>query len=79
MHTTVNRSDRPDAPYSSMTADRIDKDGHLWEVIALVTVLLLALVFRLWGLGQNRWGIEYYTAAVRSMVMNWHNFFLHRL
>jgi len=74
VHTTVNRSDRPDAPYSSKTADRIDKDGHLWEVITLVTVLILALVFRLWGLDQNRWGIEYYTAAVRSMVMNWHNF-----
>ena len=53
MHTTVNRSDRPDAPYSSKTADRIDRDGHLWEVIALVTVLILALVFRLWGLDRN--------------------------
>jgi 4-amino-4-deoxy-L-arabinose transferase-like glycosyltransferase len=75
VRTTVNRSDRPDAPYSGKTANRIDKDGHLWEVIALVTVLILALVFRLWGLDQNRWGIEYYTAAVRSMAMNWHNFF----
>ena len=75
MHTTVNRSDRPDARYSSKTADRIDKDGHLWEVIALVTVLILALVFRLWGLDRSQWGAEYYTAAVRSMVMNWHNFF----
>ena len=74
MHTTVNRSDRPDAPYSSKTADRIDRDGHLWEVIALVTVLILALVFRLWGLDRNGWGAEYYTAAVRSMAMNWHNF-----
>jgi 4-amino-4-deoxy-L-arabinose transferase-like glycosyltransferase len=74
VHTTVSRSDRPDAPYSGKTADRIDKDGRLWEVIALVTVLILALVLRLWGLDQNRWGIEYYTAAVRSMAMNWHNF-----
>lgn len=75
VHTTVNRSDRPDAPYFSKTADGIDKDGHLREVIALATVLILALVLRLWGLDQNRWGNEYYTAAVRSMVMNWHNFF----
>ena len=73
-HTTVNRSNRPDAPYSSKTADRIDRDGRLWEVIALVTVLILALVFRLWGLDRNGWGAEYYTAAVRSMAMNWHNF-----
>jgi len=74
VHTRVNRSDRPDAPYSSPTADRIDKDGHRWEVIALVTVLILALVLRLWGLDRNGWGAEYYTAAVRSMAMNWHNF-----
>ena len=70
----MNRSNRPDAPYSSKTADRIDRDGRLWEVIALVTVLILALVFRLWGLDRNGWGAEYYTAAVRSMAMNWHNF-----
>ncbi len=75
VHTTVNRSDRPDAPFFSKPADGIDKDGHLWEVIALATVLILALVLRLWGLDQNRWGNEYYTAAVRSMAINWHNFF----
>jgi 4-amino-4-deoxy-L-arabinose transferase-like glycosyltransferase len=74
VHTTVNRSYRPDASYSRKIVDRIDKDGHVWEVIALVTVLILALVFRLWGLDQNGWGAEYYTAAVRSMAMNWHNF-----
>ena len=38
-------------------------------------LLLLALVVRLWGLRQNGWGAEYYTAAVRSMSLNWHNFF----
>ena len=27
------------------------------------------------GAGQNGWGAEYYTAAVRSMAINWHNFF----
>ena len=75
MLATANRSDRPDAPCSSKTADRIDDDGRLWEVIALVTVLILALVLRLWRLDQNGWGAEYYTAAVRSMAMNWHNFF----
>ena len=74
MHTSVDGSDRPAAPYSSKTADRIDRSGRLWEVIAFVTVLILALVLRLWGLHQNGWGAEYYTAAVRSMAMNWHNF-----
>lgn len=75
MHTTVNRSYGPDVQDSIKTADRIDKDSHRWEVIALAAVLILALVFRLWGLDQSRWGAEYYTAAVRSMAMNWHNFF----
>ncbi len=42
--------------------------------MTLVLVLLLALVLRLWGLDRNGWGAEYYTAAVRSMAMNWHNF-----
>jgi len=74
VRTLVNGSDRPGAPYSSKTADRINGDGHLWEVIALVTVLILALVLRLWGLDRNGWGAEYYTAAVRSMAMSWHNF-----
>jgi 4-amino-4-deoxy-L-arabinose transferase-like glycosyltransferase len=36
---------------------------------------MLTLALRLWGLEQNGWGAEYYTAAVRSMAMNWHNFF----
>ncbi len=30
---------------------------------------------RLWGLDQNAYGNVYYAAAVRSMLMNWHNFF----
>ncbi len=46
-----------------------------WEVIWLVAILLLAFLLRLWGLDKGRWGAEYYTAAVRSMSMNWHNFF----
>jgi len=73
--TVVNRSDGPGANCSSKVADIIGKHGRLWEASALVAVLILALVFRLWGLDQNRWGIEYYTAGVRSMMMNWHNFF----
>jgi 4-amino-4-deoxy-L-arabinose transferase-like glycosyltransferase len=41
----------------------------------LACVLLLALALRVWGLGRSGWGAEYYTAAVRSMALNWHNFF----
>ena len=49
--------------------------GRRGETILLLAVLALALALRLWGLEQNGWGAEYYTAAVRSMAMNWHNFF----
>jgi 4-amino-4-deoxy-L-arabinose transferase-like glycosyltransferase len=41
---------------------------------ALTAVLLLAAVLRLWRLEQNGWGAEYYSAAVRSMASDWHNF-----
>lgn len=45
------------------------------EVAALLGILLLALALRSWELERLGWGAEYYTAAVRSMTMNWHNFF----
>ncbi len=52
----------------------IGQKSRSGEITTLALVLLLALVLRLWGLNQNGWGAEYYTAAVRSMAMNWHNF-----
>ena len=41
----------------------------------LVAVLSLAAALRLWRLGQNGFGNEYYSAGVRSMSLGWHNFF----
>ncbi|HEY0409025.1 MAG TPA: glycosyltransferase family 39 protein, partial [Candidatus Dormibacteraeota bacterium] len=41
----------------------------------LVGLLVLAAVLYLWGLDQNGWANEYYSAAVRSMSSSWHNFF----
>lgn len=49
--------------------------GRRGEALALGAILLTALVLRLWGLEQNGWGAEYYTAAVRSMSLSLHNFF----
>lgn len=42
-----------------------------------LAILLLATVLRLWRLGQNGFGNEYYTAGVRSMSASWHNFLYH--
>ncbi|HPU51323.1 MAG TPA: glycosyltransferase family 39 protein [Burkholderiaceae bacterium] len=44
------------------------------ERLALLAVLALALTLRLWAVEQGGWGAEYYSAAVRSMALNWHNF-----
>src|SRR4029077_9907465 len=41
---------------------------------AEAALLIITLGLRLWGLGQNGVGIEYYSAAVRSMTQSWHNF-----
>jgi 4-amino-4-deoxy-L-arabinose transferase-like glycosyltransferase len=40
----------------------------------LFGVLGVAAVLNLWGLGINGWANTYYSAAVRSMSANWHDF-----
>ena len=48
--------------------------GKVLEGILLALVILLALALRLWNMDQIGWGAPYYSAAVRSMSMSWHNF-----
>jgi 4-amino-4-deoxy-L-arabinose transferase-like glycosyltransferase len=43
----------------------------------ILAVLGVAAGLRLWRLGDNGWGNEYYTAGVRSMSAGWHNFLYH--
>jgi len=64
-----------EAPIVCSRSAENDAGARRREAILLAAILLIALALRLWGLDQNRWGAEYYTAAVRSMAMNWHNFF----
>ncbi len=40
----------------------------------LLGLLGLAGVLNLWGLSINGWANTYYSAAVRSMTLSWHNF-----
>jgi 4-amino-4-deoxy-L-arabinose transferase-like glycosyltransferase len=49
--------------------------GRLWPRVALALVLALAAALRLWRLDQNGFDNEYYAAAVRSMMGDWHAFF----
>ena len=53
----------------------------LWRRIALGAIIVLSIFLNFFRLGQNQFeGINasvnsYYAAAVKSMLMNWHNFF----
>jgi 4-amino-4-deoxy-L-arabinose transferase-like glycosyltransferase len=40
----------------------------------LLALLALASVLDLWALSRNGWANDYYSAAVRSMGSNWHDF-----
>jgi 4-amino-4-deoxy-L-arabinose transferase-like glycosyltransferase len=40
----------------------------------LIVLLALAAVLDLWALSRNGWANDYYSAAVRSMGSNWHDF-----
>jgi len=46
-----------------------------WSSVGLTLVLLLVAGLNLWGLDRLGYSNTYYAAAVRSMLLNWHNFF----
>ncbi len=48
---------------------------NLREWIGLGAIILIAAFLRLWRIDQNGTGNSYYAACVRSMLVNWHNFF----
>jgi len=74
---------QPDFLGQSLRGDRdrlesnpgLDPPHARWTRLELPAILLLALALRLWRLDQNGFGLEYYAAAIRSMLGSWHNFF----
>src|SRR5438552_16327083 len=46
-----------------------------WHRLALTLILALSAFLNLFQLDQNGYGNTYYAAAVKSMLMNWHNLF----
>jgi 4-amino-4-deoxy-L-arabinose transferase-like glycosyltransferase len=46
-----------------------------WHRVALLTITALAALLNFWGLNGEGYNNEFYAAAVRSMSLNWHNFF----
>jgi len=67
-----------DGPIDQKTADQAITT---WQRIALGLILLLATFLNFYHLGQNRFADittsvnTYYAAAIKSMLMSWHNFF----
>jgi 4-amino-4-deoxy-L-arabinose transferase-like glycosyltransferase len=51
------------------------KVPRVLEAVGLLAVTLVAASLRLWSLDQNGYGNFYYAAAVRSMLVDWNNFF----
>jgi len=47
----------------------------LWARLGLVALLLLATFLNFYRLDQIQYGNTYYAAGVKSMLINWHNFF----
>lgn len=46
-----------------------------WNTWVLALILVLSSVLNLYALNIEGYGNSYYAAAVKSMMMNWHNFF----
>jgi 4-amino-4-deoxy-L-arabinose transferase-like glycosyltransferase len=70
-----------DAPHTPLAGEPMSTDvpsrdaGQVGQWLALSAIILLALALRCWELDRNGYGNEYYSAAVRSMLESWHNFF----
>jgi 4-amino-4-deoxy-L-arabinose transferase-like glycosyltransferase len=47
----------------------------IWHKVALTLILLVAAFLNFFRLDQNGYGNTYYAAAIKSMLLNWHNFF----
>jgi 4-amino-4-deoxy-L-arabinose transferase-like glycosyltransferase len=72
--TSLLERPAPAAPPTSSAAA-----APRWRSLArlrpeLGLLLLIAGVLNLWGLSENGWANEYYSAAVRSMSSSWHAF-----
>ncbi|HTK07279.1 MAG TPA: glycosyltransferase family 39 protein [Ktedonobacteraceae bacterium] len=61
--------------------DTVRRGTTLWQRITLAVIIVLSIFLNFFRLGQNQFldigsGVNsYYAAAVKSMLMNWHNFF----
>jgi 4-amino-4-deoxy-L-arabinose transferase-like glycosyltransferase len=68
--------DTPSASAEQSRSTAVRPDGRrLADRLSLAAVTAVSLVLNLWNLSINGLGNQYYTAATRSMIDSWHNFF----
>lgn len=46
-----------------------------WHYLGLSAILLVSIILNFYKLGQEGYGNPYYSVAVKSMLVSWHNFF----
>ncbi|MED4227119.1 glycosyltransferase family 39 protein [Neobacillus cucumis] len=51
------------------------KSKFKWHYLWLAVILLISIILNFYKLGQEGVGNTYYSAAVKSMLDSWHNFF----
>jgi len=74
----VDIAERIDRDQPGVTPDhrpQVDAGTRRWHLMALGTIFLLSALLEFWRLNQSGYGNTYYAAAVKSMLMSWHNFF----
>jgi 4-amino-4-deoxy-L-arabinose transferase-like glycosyltransferase len=71
-HAIINASPSPSVENKSQ---QNNFTTTFWQRCVLTLILLLSAFLNLFRLDQNGYGNTYYAAAVKSMLMSWHNFF----
>jgi 4-amino-4-deoxy-L-arabinose transferase-like glycosyltransferase len=51
------------------------KTKFKWHYLGLSAIILVSIILNFYKLGQEGYGNLYYSAAVKSMLGSWHNFF----
>jgi 4-amino-4-deoxy-L-arabinose transferase-like glycosyltransferase len=51
------------------------KSKFKWHYLGLSAILLVSIILNFYKLGQEGYGNLYYSVAVKSMLVSWHNFF----
>jgi len=59
----------------NITVKSSSKAKKSWHWLVLGTILILSAILNFYKISQEGVGNQYYAAAVKSMSMNWHNFF----